>query len=86
MERTSLQNAIIHSNPENIFFQNIFGNYDISRNNQTIKKADFPQLVKNQILQVGDLFCLEQERLFSWEEFKIKYSLEINFLSYEGPA
>ena len=80
----SLQNANIYSNPENIFFQNIFGNYAISRNNQIIKKADFPQLSNNQILQVGDLFSTGQERLYTWDEFKRKYSLEIDFLSYEG--
>ena len=81
---SSLQNANLYSNPENIFFQNIFGNYGITRNNNSLKKADFPQLNNKQILQVGDFYHNVHERPYSWEEFKNKYGVEIDFLTFEG--
>ena len=76
--------ALSFSNPENIFYQNLFGNFLILREGHPLKRSNFPTQITKNIFQVGDLFNVGMERLLTYEEFKNTYGVETNFLTFES--
>ena len=72
------------SNPEHIMFQNIFGNYNFLREKTPLERGHFPNFSNKGILQIGDLFNISEKRFYSFEEFKLTYNINLDFLTFEG--